>query len=92
MKDELNVVELACLAYGQVWGVFKTLRALGDRVRAREMLPTMRRARELCMRRCYKCQHYIAGRCMLLGIKGCRASEAVGCGHYLPRNERRSDG
>ena len=85
IKNDMNAIEEACFVYGHACGVFKMLRALGNRERARELLPMMRKARELCLRRCHKCVHLFYGRCQLRGIKACVDSNAVGCEHYLSR-------
>lgn len=84
-KNDMNAIEVACFVYGQMWGMVKVLRALGDRARARELLPMMRKARELCLRRCHKCVHLFYGRCQLRGIKACVDSNAVGCEYYIER-------
>lgn len=81
--DELTINEQACLAYGKMWGVMRMLRAMGDRKRARSMMPMMREAREACFRRCHLCAHYMIGRCVLRNLTLRTVSLAVGCEYYL---------
>lgn len=86
MKDDINDLtmnERACLVYGQAWGVLKMARAVGKRKKAREMLPMMREARSRCFRRCYRCAHYLMGKCVLRNLTLRSVSLAVGCEYYL---------
>ena len=84
---ELNAAERACFAYGQAWGAFKLLRATGDRAGAREMLGTLRSAREMCFRRCHLCVHHMMGRCFMRGIALRSDVLAVGCAYYAELRE-----
>lgn len=87
MNNELNDIEMACFLYGKYWGALKVFRNLGDRERARAVIPDMRRLRAMCLRRCRKCVHHLFGRCHLRGIKACVDSNAVGCEYYLTKPE-----